>query len=224
MSTFNIRYRRAMDVLLQRIKHTFTLIELMAVIAVIAILITLLLPALSRAKDMGRRTLCASNLKQVGSGFFLYAQDWSEYLPRAWDGNNSTLWGITIIDYIGKKTVLSCPSDSVHMSIQRSNSIYWWNYLQYSYGCNWTYDSVAGTRLFTEVIWKNRLNKIPKISSTILAGDSLKSALMARGDDITNYWAIGNRHGGSANMLFADCHVACFKQVELFYSNLWYMH
>lgn len=57
----------------------FTLIELLVVVAVIAILASLLLPALSRAKMAARRAHCTSNLRQVGLGFRMYAEDFNHY-------------------------------------------------------------------------------------------------------------------------------------------------
>jgi len=50
----------------RRPRHGFTLVELMVVIAIIAILIAILIPGLGRAREAARRTLCQSNLKQVG--------------------------------------------------------------------------------------------------------------------------------------------------------------
>lgn len=61
----------------------FTLIELLIVIAIIAILSAILFPVFARARENARRTSCASNLKQFGLAFQMYAQDYDELLPYA---------------------------------------------------------------------------------------------------------------------------------------------
>jgi prepilin-type N-terminal cleavage/methylation domain-containing protein/prepilin-type processing-associated H-X9-DG protein len=62
----------------------FTLVELLVVIGIIATLIALLLPVLSRARESARRIACAANLRSIGQGFFLYATDNKGDLPRTY--------------------------------------------------------------------------------------------------------------------------------------------
>jgi len=59
----------------------FTLIELLIVIAIIGLLISILVPALSRAREMSRRAMCASNLRQFGIALLQYSQDFDSWLP-----------------------------------------------------------------------------------------------------------------------------------------------
>ncbi len=64
-------------------RHAFTLIELLVVIAIIAILAGILFPVFAQARARARQTACASNLRNLGAAFTMYAQDYDEQLPLA---------------------------------------------------------------------------------------------------------------------------------------------
>jgi prepilin-type N-terminal cleavage/methylation domain-containing protein len=56
-------------------KNGFTLIELLVVIAIISLLVSILVPSLQKAKELAKRVSCLSNLKQIGIGMHIYADD-----------------------------------------------------------------------------------------------------------------------------------------------------
>src|SRR5882672_470206 len=63
-------------------RHGFTLVELLAVIAIIAVLIAILLPSLMRAKEIASRVKCSSNLRQIGIAVHAYGVDSKGHFPR----------------------------------------------------------------------------------------------------------------------------------------------
>lgn len=95
----------------------FTIIELMVVIAIIALLVSILLPSLSRAREISRRTVCLTNLRGIGQGMYIYAQDGERFPARA---GSSAVGSMTIFDpnhrtAPGGASTLGTPSPTVDL-------------------------------------------------------------------------------------------------------------
>lgn len=68
-------------------KNAFTLIELLVVIAIVSVLISILLPALSNARERGRRIVCMNNLRSIWTGIWSYSLTWDDRVPFMEDVN-----------------------------------------------------------------------------------------------------------------------------------------
>src|ERR687889_622589 len=89
----------------------FTLIELLVVIAIIAILAAILFPVFAQAREKARQTACLSNIKQLGMGIQMYAQDYDEIIPVVCVNNqNRGPWMVQIYPYVKNTQAYNCPS------------------------------------------------------------------------------------------------------------------
>lgn len=122
--------------MVRRIKAAFTLVELLVVIGVIALLISILLPALNHAREAGNRIACASNMRQIGMAIQMYLGEYRNTYPPEWFPQNPALqptpttyapigpnstYVTLVAKYLGAKTdiytgtnlkVFTCPNDA----------------------------------------------------------------------------------------------------------------
>jgi len=211
----------------------FTLIELLVVIAIIAILASMLLPALAKAKAKAQAVRCTSNEKQIALGYLLYAGDNSDYLPVAgviYSGGVSPVeWFLEISPYVARSgltnaaqlsatnTVVVCPSAKIADVLAASDP----HVGAYGgYGHNWAYLGYIASSSWGAAYDRQKLTAVDKPTETAMNGDGLDPvASLALGTYAFGYLYPPSlspaatavpfvRHGKGGNYAWADGHVS----------------
>jgi prepilin-type processing-associated H-X9-DG protein/prepilin-type N-terminal cleavage/methylation domain-containing protein len=205
----------------------FTLIELLVVIAIIAILASMLLPALGKAREKGRRALCQNNQKQIGSLFSFYLDDYDEFYPRHYFPTAPNPWFHRIANIYMKTppfhavtrmpAIFKCPSVVPPFYGWGDND--WLNTKSVSYGYNY--------KTFGDSASPAKLSKVRKASQTVLMTDietrpagywifyhpGIKAM---RGTNYITDWGVADWHSKGPNVLWADGHVSWMAESELY--------
>lgn len=196
----------------------FTLIELLVVIAIIAILAAILFPVFAKAREKARQTSCLSNLKQIGLGLLMYAQDYDERFPLfGWNADPWTVpttlyWYDLIYPYVKNTQLYQCPSKAGTLG-----GGWWWR--DYGYNCGWMQNRALAEiprpaeKIIVGDTWSGQWNQDPRISP----GNSWDDPPgRATGNGCSAPQRI---HNDGGNFLFTDGHAKWMRPEVIYGPN-----
>lgn len=218
-----------------RNQKAFTLIELLVVVAIIAILISILLPAVGKAREQAKALVCLTNARTIGNAYLTYSMNYQDYLPGPFNCTNYTTstgdwyWPDRVLStYTGNpgraksnnknwNDCYRCPSDSYYMN----EEVYypkpnWKRAVRYDYGINWFfaeaqyYDMSTGT--YASWLGKPpaKVTTADQPSKTFLVAEnychSITSPNAIPPADATGNYAFAFRHLNKSSVTYLDGH------------------